>query len=600
VDERVGAMRDLAFFQDVPQRELEAIAARLTLRRFDQGALIVTEGDEGDACYLMRKGKAVVVSADVVGHEVRLATLGPGTVFGEMALVMAGRRSATVRALQPVEAYMLRRADFNSLESSCPAFADHVRHHIDVLSLDSFLRKASPFAHLTKDTMRRLAGQLQVRRVAKGETIIHEGETGDFFYLVREGRVEVLKGGRRVQVLASGDIFGEVALLAAVRRTATVRALTETELLTLTRSDFEALVRADRTLLAQFREFVRIRVGAAVARTIAAVDPLATLMPVNVRLHDDAEPDVAAVDPLANVSPETGPRRDRYWWLLLGGVGLFGVLSLLAVRTQERAFEYGALIAGSFVGPVVYVTYLAELHLLPERSLRLGITFMLTAVLGLPLAAYVEAVLGASAGALGPSLLVSIIEEAAKLVGVTWLVARSESRFQMDGVVYGAAAGMGFAAFENIIYGVMHTYSISTMISILWWRTLLSPFGHGTWSAIICGAIWRQKESGAARLSPLVLLATGLSVGLHTLWNWQPLTGPLLIGWFVLVGAAGLVVLNEVIKRARREILSAIAVLNPHQVQAWNGAIQVHCSGCGQLSPPGTSYCVRCGAALRR
>jgi CRP-like cAMP-binding protein len=373
VDERVGAMRDLAFFQDVPQRELEAIAARLTLRRFDQGALIVTEGDEGDACYLMRKGKAVVVSADVVGHEVRLATLGPGTVFGEMALVMAGRRSATVRALQPVEAYMLRRADFNSLESSCPAFADHVRHHIDVLSLDSFLRKASPFAHLTKDTMRRLAGQLQVRRVAKGETIIHEGETGDFFYLVREGRVEVLKGGRRVQVLASGDIFGEVALLAAVRRTATVRALTETELLTLTRSDFEALVRADRTLLAQFREFVRIRVGAAVARTIAAVDPLATLMPVNVRLHDDAEPDVAAVDPLANVSPETGPRRDRYWWLLLGGVGLFGVLSLLAVRTQERAFEYGALIAGSFVGPVVYVTYLAELHLLPERSLRLGV-----------------------------------------------------------------------------------------------------------------------------------------------------------------------------------------------------------------------------------
>jgi CRP-like cAMP-binding protein/RsiW-degrading membrane proteinase PrsW (M82 family) len=598
VDERVGAMRGLAFFQDVPQRELEAIAARLTLRRFERGAPIVTEGDEGDACYLMRTGEAVVVSADIVGHEVRLATLGPGTLFGEMALVRAGRRNATVRALQPVEAYMLRRADFNSLESSCPAFADHVRHHIDVLSLDSFLRKASPFAHLTTDTVRRLAGQLQVRRVAKGETIIHEGETGDLFYLVREGRVEVLKGGRRVQVLASGDFFGEVALLAAVRRTATVRALTETELLTLTRSDFEALVRADGTLLAQFREFVRIRVGAAVARTIAAVDPLATLMPVSVRR--DAKPDVAEVDPLANVRPETGPRRDRYWWLLLGGVGLFGVLSLLAVRTQERAFEYGALIAGSFVGPVVYVTYLAELHLLPERSLRLGITFMLTAVLGLPLAAYVEAVLGARAGALGPSLLVSIIEEAAKLVGVTWLIARSGSRFQMDGVVYGAAAGMGFAAFENIVYGVMHTYSVSAMISVLWWRTLLSPFGHGTWSAIICGAIWRQKESGAARLSPLVLLATGLSVGLHTLWNWQPLGGPLLIGWFVLVGAAGLVVLNEVIKRARREILSAIAVLNPHQVPGWDGAIQVHCTGCGQLSPPGTSYCVRCGAALRR
>ena len=113
VDERVGAMRGSAFFQDVPQRELEAIAARLTLRRFDQGAPIVTEGNEGDACYLMRKGEAVVVSPDVVGHEVRLATLGPGTLFGETALVRAGRRSATVRALRPVEAYVLRRADFH-------------------------------------------------------------------------------------------------------------------------------------------------------------------------------------------------------------------------------------------------------------------------------------------------------------------------------------------------------------------------------------------------------------------------------------------------------------------------------------------------------
>lgn len=48
--------------------------------------------------------------------------------------------------------------------------------------------------------------------------------------------------------------------------------------------------------------------------------------------------------------------------------------------------------------------------------------------------------------------MVGPIEEAAKILGVAWLLRRSTSRFQMDGVIYGAAAGMGFAAFESVIY----------------------------------------------------------------------------------------------------------------------------------------------------
>ena len=577
-DECLSTMRGVALFQGVPETELQAVAGRLTVQRFEQGEPIVREGEEGDACYLVRAGEAGVVSSDLVGHEVTLATLGPGTLFGEMALVGQGRRSATVRALGPVEAYVLHRADFTYLETTCPAFADHVRHHVDLLGVDGFLRKASPFAQLAADTLRRLAGQLQTLWVAKGETIIREGDEGDLFYLVRDGRVEVSRGGRRVQVLRAGDCFGEVALLAEVPRTATVQALDDTELLTLPRADFQALVHGHDTLQAQFREFVRIRVGAAIARTVAAVDPLATLM------------------------PETGGRgRTRYWWLLLGGIGLFAVLSLLAARIQEPALVYGALITGSFVGPVVYVTYLADSHLLPERPLRLGITFVMTAVLGLPLAAYTEGLLGARSGALGPSLLVGVIEETAKLIGVTWLLARSSSRFQMDGVVYGAAAAMGFAAFENIVYGALRSQSVSGLISTLWLRTVLSPFGHGTWTAILCGAIWRQKESGRRRVDPLTLGAIGLSVGLHTLWDWQPLRGALLIGWFAVVGVVGLVVLRELIERANRETLSAMVALNPQAAGGQSGgALQVACGACGQLSPPGTRYCIRCGAALRR
>lgn len=55
----------------------------------------------------------------------------------------------------------------------------------------------------------------------------------------------------------------------------------------------------------------------------------------------------------------------------------------------------------------------------------------------------------------------------------------------MDAVVFGAAAGMGFAAVENMIYGwaFFGTGETGSMLAVLWLRALLSPFGHGTWTA---------------------------------------------------------------------------------------------------------------------
>jgi hypothetical protein len=102
----------------------------------------------------------------------------------------------------------------------------------------AILRSIPIFAPLSALALERLAASLAPMRAPSGMTIIREGETGDRYYVVASGRVEVLVGGRPVRQLSKGEGFGEIALLREVPRTATVRAIEDVELLSLGRDPF--------------------------------------------------------------------------------------------------------------------------------------------------------------------------------------------------------------------------------------------------------------------------------------------------------------------------------------------------------------------------
>ncbi len=100
------------------------------------------------------------------------------------------------------------------------------------------------FDGLTPDEVNYFALMCDPVDFSPGAIILSEGEASDSrAYFVEEGSVEVLKSGTQIATLGVGDLFGEIALITNDPRSATVRALTKVQALSLHRDDFLMLAK---------------------------------------------------------------------------------------------------------------------------------------------------------------------------------------------------------------------------------------------------------------------------------------------------------------------------------------------------------------------
>jgi CRP-like cAMP-binding protein len=98
-------------FSTLEGERLRRLAARLERLDVSSGDTIIRQGEAGEECYLLRSGCVEVLAKGVRGDERKLATLDPGSIFGEAALLTDEPRNATVRALEPCTLLALRRTD---------------------------------------------------------------------------------------------------------------------------------------------------------------------------------------------------------------------------------------------------------------------------------------------------------------------------------------------------------------------------------------------------------------------------------------------------------------------------------------------------------
>jgi CRP-like cAMP-binding protein len=100
------------------------------------------------------------------------------------------------------------------------------------------LERVPLFAELTPDDRAALAAKMEERHAAPGEHLSNQGSSGYFFFVIEDGTAEVIRDGQVVAKLGPEDFFGEIAILATPRRTATVTASTPMTLLAMFGADF--------------------------------------------------------------------------------------------------------------------------------------------------------------------------------------------------------------------------------------------------------------------------------------------------------------------------------------------------------------------------
>ncbi|NOZ77823.1 MAG: Crp/Fnr family transcriptional regulator [Acidobacteria bacterium] len=116
----IELIANVELFSGLDQDELRSIAQLVHVRHIEREGKIFDAGDRADAVYIVSKGKVNIVITSPDGKELILAVLGEGQIFGEMGLLEAAPRSASVVAATQVELLSISRSDFDQLLDQHP------------------------------------------------------------------------------------------------------------------------------------------------------------------------------------------------------------------------------------------------------------------------------------------------------------------------------------------------------------------------------------------------------------------------------------------------------------------------------------------------
>jgi len=242
-------------------------------KKFIKGQVIIGEGTEGKTIFLIRSGK-VEVSKQSKERPVRLATLGPNEVFGEMSLIddRFSKRTATVRALEDTVLMILDRKGFDRYIKQLPAgihnlikrLATRLRETNDLISkvgadpenLPRALKsddsaekdKELTLDEVTESVEAAVDLNLLPKKFKKGQVLVREGVQAMSVFMLRSGSVLVSKklDGKEVEIdrLCANEIFGETSMFdESGKRFTTITSLDDGEAVVFSKKEMDEMLR---------------------------------------------------------------------------------------------------------------------------------------------------------------------------------------------------------------------------------------------------------------------------------------------------------------------------------------------------------------------
>ncbi len=220
----------IPLFGELTPDEFKAVLrGAVEARAFDDGEVVVTEGQPGTTMYAIVEGEV-----GVVRPHGEVARMKEGDIFGEIALVSGGPRLASIVARGPVLVLEFPRAAMVRVFASHPGVKVALEKFLKERLLANVLRANPVFRPLSVAARALLQEQFAPFPVPAGHVVVAQGQPGEALFMVLRGVCEVEdESGAKYPALREGDVFGELSLVLQTPATATVRAAEESMLLRL-------------------------------------------------------------------------------------------------------------------------------------------------------------------------------------------------------------------------------------------------------------------------------------------------------------------------------------------------------------------------------
>lgn len=223
-------------FSSVPLEAAVTLIERVLMVRTRPGERIVVEGEQGRAMFVVIQGEYDVVHENDLDAARVAARLGPGTFFGEMALVARSPRFATVVGRDQGVLLELGRKTLDEICREHPSVRGAIESHFFSRLIETIELTSPVFGSFSEEARRSLVESCQVVDVKEGTTVLEQGQPGGGVFLLLRGRCEVTRYGadkveQPLAELGVGEVFGEISTMLDKTCTASVRTQSETVLL---------------------------------------------------------------------------------------------------------------------------------------------------------------------------------------------------------------------------------------------------------------------------------------------------------------------------------------------------------------------------------
>ncbi len=191
--ETIALLARVPVFEQLAPEDLGRVAGVAVPRRFAAHEVVFREGDDSDTCYIVRDGHARAVREHGDGRQITLAQFGPGDFFGELALFDTERRSATVEAVDDLEAVAVLGADMRALMRRHPDIALQL-----LAALGRRMREANErLARQSFQTVQSRVATVLADMVDAARSEARDGTGGDVLVVSTQAELAQLAGSSR-------------------------------------------------------------------------------------------------------------------------------------------------------------------------------------------------------------------------------------------------------------------------------------------------------------------------------------------------------------------------------------------------------------------